>query len=196
MENAIQFIEEYWGVTIAGGVTVGSIISFVVIQMKYIIQARVKDVEIQGLINSVKQSVTATSDVERFALTQKQLLVKEIQAIEEQKQILIEENAHFRQTEAVLFKAISYLVIASKLPIEEKIALQEDFMKLKTKTVEPETVELKSVESIIEAANNPIEAVEEPTEKEQEVFTTIKNVVEKATTLLDKYAKKPRKDEV
>jgi integrase len=175
MEQVIEFIEQYWGVTVAGGVTLGSIISFVIVQIKYILQAKTKDVEIQGLIQSVKSSVNLSKDI-------KDETHKELEAILQGKQIVLEENKYLKDTQAVMFKAISYLVIASKLPIEEKLALQEDFVRLKERNINIEQIHTK--EPVV-----PV--VPEVVEKEEEsIFDNVKEVVEKTKSLLDKYASK------
>jgi hypothetical protein len=40
MEQIIQFLEEYWGVSIAGGVTVGTMVTFIIVQVKAILLSR------------------------------------------------------------------------------------------------------------------------------------------------------------
>lgn len=113
MENIIIWLENYWGVTIVGGVTFGTIISFVVVQVMTLSKGKVKD----------KQILTAMDTVN--------LLVDKLNAEQASKKVMTEEqaakDAFTQQVIATMFKSITYLAMASKLPVEEKIALKEGF---------------------------------------------------------------------
>ena len=71
------------------------------------------------------------------------------------------------------FKALSFIIVASKLPSEDKIALQTEFAKLTAAPV---------IAPVAEKVVQPI--VQETKEVVQE---TVKTVVEAAGTLLTKY---------
>ena len=167
MNGLMEFIEQYWGVTLVGGVSVGGIITFAVVQIKYLIRERTKNVTINTLMDAVTNTIAKKdADAMKWA---------------EEKSALLAQNEYYQATQAVMFKSISYLVAASKLPIEEKLKLQEDFVNLKNMTVE----QLKPV------ATDIVNEVKEEAKEQAPIVTTIINdAVETATSLLDKYTKK------
>jgi len=162
MEQVIQFLEEYWGVSIAGGVTVGTLITFIIVQVKAIIQA-----------NLVRTQSNAQ-------LTDSTKLVKEIaekySSLERRHQELEAKDRYLEQVNLATFKALSYVVIASKLPIEDKLSLQEEFNKLML------------VKPVISEGSAGI-VPEQPKVKidQQAVAQTVETVVKAAGDLLSKY---------
>lgn len=113
MEQIILFLEEYWGVSVAGGITFGTIVTFIVVQIKAL------------LMNSLKN--TQIGDV----LFQTNQVVNTYQQLEQRHKALEAQVKYSEQVNLATFKAIAYVVMASKLPIEEKLALQKEFEKLK-----------------------------------------------------------------
>jgi len=147
MEQIIQFLEEYWGVSIAGGITFGTIITFIVVQVKAL------------LMNSLKN--TQIGDV----LFQTNQVVNTFQQLEQRHKVLEAQVKYSEQVNLATFKAIAYVVMASKLPIEEKLALQKEFEKLKpvvsegTAGVVPQVkveVTPQTVETVVKAAGDLI----------------------------------------
>ena len=51
MEQIINFLEEFWGVTIVGGVSVGTLITFVIVQIKSLIKDKHKNTNIDKVLN-------------------------------------------------------------------------------------------------------------------------------------------------
>jgi len=148
MEQIIQFLEEYWGVSIAGGITFGTIITFIVVQIKTL------------LMNSLRN--TQIGDV----LFQANQVVNTFQQLEQRHKALETEVKYTEQVNLATFKAIAYIVMASKLPIEEKLAIQKEFEKLIKPTASEGTagvvpqlkVEIKpeTVETIVKSAGDLI----------------------------------------
>ena len=118
MEQVIQFLEEYWGVSIAGGVTVGTLLTFIVVQVKSILQFNL--VRTQST-NQLSNSTQLVKDI-----------AQKYTALELRHQELEAKDRYLEQVNLATFKALSYIVIASKLPIEDKLSLQEEFTKLMT----------------------------------------------------------------
>ena len=106
MENLILLLEEYWGLAIVSGVTVGSVITLAVMAVRFYFSMR----------RTQNQSTSLTKNVNVL------LKEREIQA----KKIELDSRIT-----ASIFKSLSYLVVSSKLPIEDKIALNEDFLEVK-----------------------------------------------------------------
>ena len=132
METIINFFEQYWGVTIFGSITVGTLITFIVVQAKSIISNKFKGTQLD----------TATIKLDQLCneLNNKS---KENEHLQNK---MNEQSQYFEQVQAATFQAISYLVVASKLPTEDKLALQEKFTNLiKDKKFQKEGFELWNI---------------------------------------------------
>lgn len=175
METIINFLEQYWGYTLFGGVSLGAIVTFTITQIKVILKEKLKSKELGEAIETIKNLYTELDRrTNESNNTVKQLNDDKRKMNEE----LVAKNEYFEKVQAATFQAISYLVIASKLPTEDKIALQSKFSDLvKNKTVEYTNV-LK--EDLVEAVKDNIipDAVD-----------TVKQSVEETKSLLDKYTK-------
>jgi hypothetical protein len=162
MEQVIQFLEEYWGVSIAGGVTVGTLLTFIVVQVKSILQFNL--VRTQST-NQLSNSTQLVKDI-----------AQKYTALESRHQELEAKDRYLEQVNLATFKALSYIVIASKLPIEDKLSLQEEFTKLMT---------VKPVVSEGSAGVTP--ALPKPIVSQEVVTQTVETVVKAAGDLLSKY---------
>lgn len=166
MEGLINFLEENWGVTIVGGVTVGSLIMFSISAIKMFLRDKIRTREVNAVVSDVltKAESAVISVTDHYNKTEKE------------NRRLRAENEYLQRVVTSTFKAISYLTMASKLPTEEKIVLQSEFTALMTPL--KEQIVKDRVEEVVE------EAVEET---KQDVTEVVKEVVEKAGNLLDKY---------
>jgi thiamine phosphate synthase YjbQ (UPF0047 family) len=156
MEQIIQFLEEYWGISIASGVTVGTLITFIIVQTKSIIINNSKNAELSQALKLFNQVTDKHRELEQRYIS------------------LEEKHQYLEQVNIATFKALSFIVVASKLPSEDKIALQNEFSKLTTYA--PKTVQ--AVEKIVEV------------ETKDAVAETIQAVVQTAGSLLTKYIEK------
>jgi uncharacterized protein YueI len=161
MEGLIKFLEENWGVTIVGGVTIGSLIMFGISAIKMFLRDKIKNREVNAIVSDVltRTENAVMSITDRYNKTEKE------------NQRLHAENEYLQRVVTSTFKAISYLTMASKLPTEEKIVLQSEFTAL-----------LTPLKDRVEEA--VVEVVEET---KQNVTEVVKDVVEKAGNILDKY---------
>ena len=160
MDSIIKFLEAYWGYTLFGGVTIGTLVSFTIFQIKSLLKSKAQSQLVTDIMGDVDK------------------LVDKLNASEEAKQQLIKEKAEQDRVQAVLFKSISYLVAASKLPNEDKIALQKDFVLLTQQikegtVVAAETIAKDTAETVVETATEIIE-----------------ESLERTGNLLDKYTSK------
>ena len=176
MEVILNFFEEYWGYTLFGGVTVGTLVMFVITAIKLFITMRKNKADNETLVDTtLKVCSTLTSENTKLkdviAETQKQL--------QESVQQRIAENKYFSQIQAVTFKSISYLIMSSKLSNEDKMNIYEEMSKLSNTSVEQLQESGKKIEEDVEALTTEAEKVEE----------SVTNVIEKSKTLLDKYSK-------
>lgn len=170
MEQVIEFLEKYWGVTLVGGTSVGTIITFIVIQIKTFAKDRAKNATINSLMDTV------SNVVETFN--------KKTDTNEEEQAKLLAENEYLKKSQALTFKYLSYLTVASKLPIEEKLKLQEETQALQTDYKNKLT---EIAEGVIKEVKEDIKEVIE--EKKDEVVNILEEAVVQSGSLLDKYTK-------
>jgi hypothetical protein len=158
MEQIIQFLEEYWGVSIAGGVTVGTMVTFIIVQVKAILLSR----QSSGQLNNSSLLVNQ--------------IAQKYNALEKQYQELQAKDRYLEQVNLATFKALSYIVIASKLPIQDKLSLQEEFTKLMV------------VKPVVSEGTAGIVPPQPQVEMNQQaVADTVETVVKAAGDLLSKY---------
>ena len=133
MEWLINFMQQYWGVSVVGGVTVGGIITFAIVQIKYYRKDAKKNALIDTAVAAVEKSIAVNhaSDLEKAQL----------QA----------ENIYLKKTMTLLFKSTSFLISASKIPTEDKLVLEADFIELKDESIVlAKTLAIDVVEDIVE----------------------------------------------
>lgn len=162
MEAIIQFFENYWGYTLFGGVTLGTLGTFSVLMVKQLLASA----KSKGLFESFQK------DLIKLMEDRKELKERAQVEIEKEK----EKNAYLEQVVAASFEAISYLTMSSKLPIDEKIKLQNKFNEI---VVKPAVEDVK--EKIVP------EVVSEVVPEVEEVVTT---AVARTKTLLDSFLDK------
>jgi hypothetical protein len=165
MEEVIEFLETYWGVAIGGGVTFGTLITFIVVQVKSFIT----NGNNMNLFN--RQLDSTHKDVE--------VVVAKYNQLERIHKQLEQRDKHLERVNVATFKALSYLTMASKLSTEDKLALQREFNKLVDGKEPIITEAIKEAEAIKEEENK-LETVEEV----EEVF---EEIIEEASDLLTKY---------
>lgn len=178
MEAIINFLEQYWGYTIFGGLSLGTISTFIITNIKTLIQNKAKNINIDNVVNKANElciELTGKNAEQAAQITKLETLVRK------QNQDMAERNEYFEKIQTATFQAISYLTIASKLPTEDKIALQQKFASI----VQNKAVEYKEVlKDEVQAVKTEVETKVIPDAKE-----TIENTIEETKSLLDKYTK-------
>lgn len=185
MEQIINFLEQYWGYTLVGGASLGTVITFTITQIKALIKDKTKNKNIDTMVSkadSLCEELNAREERREQELKQ---LTSKLEAQQDEvtkKQLEIaEKEAYFEKVQAATFQAISYLVVASKLPTEDKIALQEKFTTLlNSKAVEyKETIK----DEVVAVKNEVVEKII------PDATETVTAAVEETKSLLDKYTK-------
>lgn len=168
MEGLINFFEQYWGYTVIGGMSLGTIVTFIWVQVKAFIRDKAKNTMFEKTVNDMTEQVDTV--VNKY---------NEVVAERDQLAAQVEYN---NRVQATTFKAISYIVMASKLSKEDKIALQEDFTKLALDVKDVVTHEIKAVVEDAKVAATEI------VEEHKDVTTDIvKNSLSQTNSLLSKY---------
>jgi len=133
------------------------------VQAKYLIKTKTKDTQIGELMTAVENALEAKHAAEtREART-------------------LAENKYLQKVINTSFKATAYIVAASKLPIEEKLALQEDFALLKNESIETVSTIAKTVKE---------EVVEVLDENKAPIAEAGIEILDKAADLFSKYTNK------
>lgn len=178
METIINFLEQYWGYTLFGGVSLGTMITFVVTQIKALLKDKNKNLNIDRIVTKANDLCAELTNRNE---EQEQRIAALTKRISDQQVEMASRNEYFEKIQAATFQAISYLTIASKLPTEDKIALQQKF----TSILENKAVEYK------ETLKDEVLALEKEVQEKiiPDATETIKTTVAETQSLLDKYTK-------
>lgn len=178
MEGIINFLEQYWGYTLVGSVTVGTLITFIITQIVTILKSKAKDKLHEASVaenNKLREDLRTNEESYK---TETKRLNEQIKRQQEQQ---AKRDAYFEKLQEVIFQSISYLVIASKLPTEDKIALQNKFSELaSSKALEYTEVIQDEVKALEEEVKNTVIP---------DIVETVKSTAEETKSLLDKYMK-------
>lgn len=161
MEPIMNFIEQYWGYSVVGGVTIGTLLTFAGLFIKQFISNNKFKKYTDGILAQYKNAVDIIGKAKEETEEVRALMLKEKQ-----------EKEYMQRVVTASFEAISYLTMASKLSIKEKLELQE---KLNAVVVAPVITEVKeTVEEVI-------------VEKQPELVDSLTESVTKAKTILDQF---------
>jgi hypothetical protein len=116
MEAIMNFLEAYWGYSLIGGVTIGTVVSGIYLNLKS--------------LGVIKAGDTKTGKIVEQFEDKLNIITEKYSQSEEDKQALILENDYLKKVIATTFKAVSYITLASKLPPDDKLALEADFTRL------------------------------------------------------------------
>lgn len=187
MQTIIDFLEQYWGVTVVGGVTIGTLVTFIIMQVKSLLEGKSLKSGYSTALNIITDITERLNivEAERKILEQERLnLISANNETENKHRAELKARGdYYAKVQATTFQAISYLVLASKLPNEDKIALQKEFLELGKATIEE--VKTTAVDVVKEVINDT--SIEE--DVVPEVKTIVDDTVTKTQTLLDKYTK-------
>ena len=187
MENIINFIQTYWGYTLFGGVTIGTLITFTIVLIKTILSNKGKDLSIAQLQKTISTMKTA---MEQKTEENNNLIynLQQYQLTSEKK------DEYWHQVQTTMFKSISFLVMASKLSSEDKEALEQDIQSLKLASTEEFKVKLTQYdEHLTDAIKTGEDQIVEGVVKDvvvPDAIDTVQNTIEKTQTLFDKYLNK------
>ena len=179
MDTIMNLLEQYWGYTLLGGMSVGMVITNIVTLVKTVTDNRKKN----GVIDRI---IADASNIAVDAAAKLNAAQVKLESSETRNDQLTKRLVLLEQVQAVMFKGISYLLIASKLPTEEKIAFQADVNGLKElvlSTVTDMEANKQAVGTVKDAA------VQVVTERIETIVDTVSDAVEKSGSLLAKYTK-------
>jgi hypothetical protein len=160
MDKIIGFLENYWGYTLVGTATLGTVVANIGTLLKVYFQNKRKNKEHDAVVDKHNAIAEKYKDLE----------VK----YNEQ----VQRNEYMDRVIVSIFKAISYITMASKLSTEDKIALQEDFTKLGA------SVKANIVSKVTE---NTGAVVESAIETVDDVVDIVRDTVSQSDGLLTKY---------
>lgn len=160
MEQLITFLESAWGYCLIGGITVGSLVTMLILLIKFIKLFKTNEGSFLETINKAVKHKDE-SDISQATNTA--------------------QSEYFSEVQAILFKLLSYIVMASKMAQDDKIALLNSVNSInKDRYIELFT------KAYTDLKEN-IENIEMPEVQLPAVVKEVTDVVEVTKTLLDKY---------
>ena len=178
MEPIMNFLEQYWGYTLFGGLTLGTIITFVVTQIVSILKGRIKDKNLDTLLTSLDDACAKLNEAQTLREQQEMKYQAQVQQHAASEKYL-------QEVISTMFKSISYLIIASRLPNEDKIELQSKFIELTNGKLEQYKEVVKDItENYLRPAVTEVKE-----EIADDVIATLQSAVKNTASLLDKYTK-------
>lgn len=157
MEQFVEFLSSTWGYLLIGGIVVALIIILSLVGYKFIKTDKTKLKTINELMNDLREKKEQTKE----------------QIITDQAN-----QAYFNEIVSVVFKLLTYIVMASKLTEGTKIELADIIKGIGRKKYE---------EILKEIAEHAQVKVEEIKEEIPEVVETVEETIKQTETLLDKY---------
>lgn len=167
VNQVMNWVQQNWGVTAFGGLTIGGIISMVLLMVKQWISNKAQGTKYEQFYESSKEQINN---------------IRELYEMEKAKNTEKDMVVTFQQeAQAFTMDAIVKLILSSKLDSDDKVAVVAGAERLKQ--MAPKEI-VQSVKDKAETVvtNLTKEANEKP---EQTIF----NIANSATTLLDKYNK-------
>lgn len=209
MDGIMNFLEQYWGYTLFGGITFGTLLTTAIALIKMVLSNKLKNNNMSTLSTTVNTLLEklANKDVEYSALIEQMKLetnehYERMQQQQEQfnKQLessnkqLESSNLYSQKVQAVTFTALSYIIMGSKLPDDTKLSLIAKFNTLLSEgsacvnelseAVEDLNNQLNEWQADLEVQSSSIPVTIEPvTNPQEEVAQTVRS-------LFDKYSNK------
>lgn len=168
IDETIAWLQLNWGVTLFGGVSLGTIISTVVLLAKQWVANKAQGTKYETLFNG---AMKATDEAIQLYKAEKEKNGK-----------VNLQNLFMQQSQAVLMDAIIKMALSSKLDSDDKAAIVGNLERLKLMAPVEVAETVKDTTTTI-ITNAQQEITENPTQ-------TVFNVVEGAASLLDKYTQK------
>lgn len=223
MDNIITFLEQYWGYTLFGGISLGTIVSTTIVLIKTVLKDKHKDTLIDNAVSHANNLcdelnkrnenyekereelrdfiATQQTEFSNVLLSVQEYANKKINTLQEsltrkQNELITQQNEmvakeqYFEQVQATTFQAISYLVLASKLPTDDKIVLQEKFNKLSKAPIgEYKQLVTNDTSAYTDTINVNFSNLPEHTAIETNADTVVQDTIKETQSLLDKYTK-------
>lgn len=157
MEQFVEFLSSTWGYLLIGGIVLALIIILSLVGYKFLKTDKNKLKTINELIDDIRAKKEQTKE-----------------------QILTDQanQAYFNEVVSVVFKLLTYIVMASKLTEGTKIELADIIRSIGRKKYE------EILKDIAEKAQVKVEDIKEET---PEVVEVVEDTIQQAETLLDKY---------
>lgn len=198
MDAIMNFLEQYWGYTIFGTLTFGTLLTTAIALIKMILSNKLKNTQMSTLSNTVNTLLDklANKDVEHSALIEQmkaetnEHYASMKQQQEQFNQQLEASNSYSQKVQAVTFTALSYIIMGSKLPDDTKLSLIAKFNTLLSEgsacvnalsdAVEDLSTQLTEWQSDLEVqSSSPVLTAEPVATPQEEVAQTVKSLFDK-----------------
>lgn len=195
MNELMSFFEQYWGYTLFGGITIGTLITTAVALIKLVLSNNVKNKQTSDVVNAADELMSKVKEkdeqYERALADMKSAQEAYFAELNRKQQEFNEKmstnEGKSQQVQAVTFTAISYIIMGSKLDDETKLSILNKMNKL---------LELQDTEVTVDSVKNDIEksvliygggTTQEPVAETSTVAEELAEAVATSQTLFDKY---------
>lgn len=202
MDGIMNFLEQYWGYTLFGGITFGTLITTAIALIKMVLSNKLKNTQMSTLSTTVNTLLEELANKdEEYGVLIEQMKLETNEHYERMKQQqeqfnkqLESSNSYSQKVQAVTFTALSYIIMGSKLPDDTKLSLIAKFNTLLSEgsacvnelseAVEDLNNQLNEWQSDLEVQSSSTPVTVEPiTNPQEEVAQTVRS-------LFDKYSNK------
>lgn len=202
MDAIMNFLEQYWGYTIFGTLTFGTLLTTAIALIKMVLSNKLKNTQMSTLNNTVDTLLEKLADkdekynalIEQMKAETNEHYVSMKQQQEQFNQQLEASNSYSQKVQAVTFTALSYIIMGSKLPDDTKLSLIAKFNTLLSEgsacvnalsdAVEDLGAQLNEWQSDLGAQSSATVLTAEP------VATPQEEVAQTVKSLFDKYSNK------
>lgn len=209
MNEIMNFLEQYWGYTLFGGITFGTLLTTAIALIKMVLSNKLKNTQMSTLsdtVNTLLENLASKDEAysaliirmksettEHYARMKQQQEQFNKQQEQFNKQ-LESSNTYSQKVQAVTFTALSYIIMSSKLSDDTKLSLIAKFNTLLSEgsacveelsdAVEDLNSQLNEWQSDLEVQTSSTPVTVEPITSPQE------EVVQTVRSLFDKYSNK------
>lgn len=168
INQSITWLEQNWGVTMFGTVSLGAVVTTVWLLVKQWVANKVQGTKYENLFRSSQDQFNKMADLYK--------------AEKEKNAQINVQNIFMQQSQAVLMDAIIKMALSSKLDGDDKVAIVANVERLKLMT----PVEI--VETVKEKTESIVTNVQQ--ELTANPAQTVLNITNSVSSLLDKYTTK------
>lgn len=144
MEALKQFLQSWWGYTLIGGVSVGGLITTIIVQFLIWGKTKLNGTKYENAVNKLDEYVS-TLELYKQALKKADEEKEKLKTYYENKDNYFKvKEQYFEDVQAVTFKCISYIIMASKLDPEDKNQLFKDISSLSKDKMQSLLISLES----------------------------------------------------
>lgn len=195
MNEIMVFFEQYWGYTLFGGITLGTLITTAIALIKLILSNNVKNTQTSAVVTAADELISKVKEkdeqYERTLANMKSAQEAYFAELNRKQQEFNEKistnEGKAQQVQAVTFTAISYIIMGSKLDDETKLSIlnkMNKLLELHDSEVTIDSVKADIAQSVVNYGGTN---TQEPAPVITTIATELAEAAQVSQTLFDKY---------